>query len=227
MKNIDIFNKFRPRFNGVRSCHRNRWALIYYDVLPREEFLLLELCIDVATWDEKKKDYGCFNLNNKQLASFLGYKSHSSVSRLKEKLIDKGLIIKEEEGFCITAMGRYLTTGKGIGYALTAATEEMNISVNHIVSLMGTKCVPVHIDCDSVDEDCDSMHDLDINLGSNSVSKALVSSKVKFNTSSKKVVVRQGIRSDEEYREILNSGNYERLTIDDMKWIDEYEYKNN
>ena len=38
-------------------------------------------------------------------------------------------------------------------------------------------------------------------------------------------IIKQGIRSDGEYKEILNSGDYERLIIDDFKWIDEYPFK--
>lgn len=47
------------------------------------------------------------------------------------------------------------------------------------------------------------------------------SSKDKFNVYSRRVIIKQEVRSDKEYQQIYNDGDYTSLTHNYMKWIDE------
>jgi len=48
-----------------------------------------------------------------------------------------------------------------------------------------------------------------------------VSSKVESNVYPKRVIVKQGLRTNNEYKKTYNEDKYTQLTIDGMKWIDE------
>lgn len=91
-------NLLLKRLRGYQKADRNRFLLLANGTLTQEEFLVYELAVAITDWDPKHTDtYGTFAGTNIQIASLLGWKSDSSVCRLKKRLIKKNIFIEVNE----------------------------------------------------------------------------------------------------------------------------------
>ena len=92
-------NKLLKKIKGYQKAPRERFSLLANHVLTTEEFVVYELGIAITDWDAEHDDeiYGKFKATNKELAELCGWKSDSTISRIKKKLIKKELFIEDGE----------------------------------------------------------------------------------------------------------------------------------
>lgn len=90
-------NRLFKRLNGFQKAHRKRFLLLTHKRLTEEEFVLYELGIALAIWDEEKEEYGSFEATNQELANILGWKSDTTALRHKGNLIKKGFFRETED----------------------------------------------------------------------------------------------------------------------------------
>lgn len=92
-------NKLLKKLNGYQKAPRNRFCLLKEAELTHEELLLYELGLAIADWDPEHIDtFGTFKATNEELAELLGWSCGSTVSRHKTELINKGFLIRDEDG---------------------------------------------------------------------------------------------------------------------------------
>ena len=93
MKNLLV-----KKLKGFHKAPRARFLLLSEHRLSQEEFVLYELGIALAVWDQKKENYGTFKASNQELADILGWDSDTSALRHKRSLIKKGYFELVDEG---------------------------------------------------------------------------------------------------------------------------------
>ena len=92
-------NKLLKKIRGYQRAPRERFSLLTNHILTTEEFVVYELGIAITDWDtdHDQEIYGKFKATNNDIAELCGWKSDSTVSRIKSKLIKKGFFIEEGE----------------------------------------------------------------------------------------------------------------------------------
>ncbi len=86
--------KITKKLNGWDKAPKDRFFLLSNGLISQEEFLLCEFAIAICDWDMDHEDnYGTFEATNGQIAEILGWKSASTVSRLRKSLTNKGFFI--------------------------------------------------------------------------------------------------------------------------------------
>ncbi len=106
MKKNPLFKKLR----GYQKAPRDRFYLLHMGILTTEEFVVYEFGIAITDWDDgpgHDEIYGKFQATNKQIAEVCGWKSDSQVSRIRNKLIEKGFFIKEGEQFRVKGFEKW------------------------------------------------------------------------------------------------------------------------
>jgi DNA-binding Lrp family transcriptional regulator len=159
-------------------------------------FILLVLSAD---WDSGSYRNGFIRHSNAELSRIWGI-SESTFSRNISKFTEKGLIDLSDSATPKINHYQDLFTSKG---AQSYAKEKMTNAKLHEMFAKVQES-PARMQ-EQLAEDRRSFN---------------VSSKVESNVYPKRVVVKQEVRSREEYQEIYDQGGYVRLTTDDMKWID-------
>jgi hypothetical protein len=92
------------KLKGYQKANRDRFLLLYFNLLTFEEFVVYEFGIAMTDWDESHLEtYGTFKVTNREIAEILGWKSDSQASRVKKSLLEKGYFTKI--GDRITAWG--------------------------------------------------------------------------------------------------------------------------
>lgn len=87
------------KLKGYQKASRDRFLLIAEGILTHEEFVIYELGVALTDWDKTHVEtYGTFLASNLQLAQLLHWKSDSTVSRHRQKLIQKGFFIVGNDG---------------------------------------------------------------------------------------------------------------------------------
>lgn len=83
---------------GFIVSYRKKFLLLKKQRLTDEEFVLRDYCIHIADWDKTHKEkFGTFKKTNKELGVGLGW-SESKVSRLRNKLVAKGMLVEQANG---------------------------------------------------------------------------------------------------------------------------------
>lgn len=92
-------NRLLKKIRGYQRAPRERFSLLINHILTAEEFVVYELGLAITDWDTEHDDeiYGKFKATNLEMAEICGWKSDSTVSRIKSKLIKKGLFIDDGE----------------------------------------------------------------------------------------------------------------------------------
>lgn len=90
-------NKILDKLHGFDCAPKDRFALLTFKVMTMSEFVIYEFCIAIRDWDTRHENYGCINSTNNQIASYLGFNT-STVTRIKNKLIEKGWLTKQSNG---------------------------------------------------------------------------------------------------------------------------------
>lgn len=105
-------NIYVQKLNGFRSSHRNKWHLLYKQVISLQAMLLLEFYLDIFDFDQRHFTYQTFQVNYSQIAEIF----HCSVNTVRNwhnELLKCGLIHKthERNKFVIPNCERYLNSG--------------------------------------------------------------------------------------------------------------------
>lgn len=210
------------KLNGYRASHRNKWFLITKGVLNLQEFLLFEYYLDLMAFDQSHGDkFAVFEVFFDEIGHVFN-KHDDSVKKWHKGLISKGFIKVVDEKrklFTVKSPLRYVVgLAQWGGEAGRFAKEEKNQSQEFILENIRF----FHPESEKILPNSDNSALNPLNLNENSLSSSKVCSKVNSSIGSKKVVViKQAVRSDEEYQNIYSRGDYLSLTPDDMKWIDQ------
>lgn len=205
------------KLNGFRASHRNRWLLIKKGVLDIREFLLFEYYIDSIDFDTRHDNFGSFEAFHEDTSKIFS-KRPDTIEDWHNSLLKKGFIKVFDEKrklFKIKSPERYgiVFGGKANEYTKNEKiTPTLGFILNNICFFP---------------ENAEINPPKDTLPASNNTSKALGSFKGNSSLSnavsvpSKVVIIKQEVRSDEEY-ERLYQENPNFPIPDDMKWIDEH-----
>lgn len=209
------------KLNGYRATHRNKWLFIKNKVLSLQEVAYLEFCADIMCFDWEKQEYGTFKANFKETADLFNCKSETTVRNWHSRLLKAGFIQSTDQKnvFKVTCHARYITPGFWKGEAGQFAEAEKNQPIEYVLQNFG-------LNLQNIGETDQLIENNQPNLALKTTPRAIGSSKdnsiVSSPIGSKKVVViRQEVRSDEEYQQIYNDGDYTNFTPEDMKWVDQ------
>lgn len=193
------------KLNGFRASHRNRWKLLKY--LSMEEFVFLEYCIDMCSFDPKKAEYGKFKNDFNLAMETLRYKSDNSIRERLKKLVYLGFI--KETGITnlyeIPNIQRYLVGADWNGKSGEYVKDEIDADLYKVVQNIG-------INFQDLEEKVQNNEIKKPNLATNDTPRYLSSSKVHS------PIYRTNEEYDKIWREMDSPSDF---TIDDMKWIDQ------
>ncbi|KKQ73703.1 MAG: hypothetical protein US96_C0055G0002 [Candidatus Woesebacteria bacterium GW2011_GWB1_38_5b] len=205
------------KLNGYRPTHKNKWFFIKYGILNIQELALLEYYADIFDFDKNHRTFGLFEINFEEIASIFSCKSANTVRNWHNKLLKLGFIRKTELKYVyeLSCHLRYINPGKWGGQAVHFQEIEKDQPIEVILQSFG-------INLQSIGKKIQPVGKNSQNLGSKPTPIALGSSKDGIYSSDKKyVLVKQGLRSNEEYVRLKEEMGLNSLEIDDMKWIDE------
>lgn len=207
---IDI-NKLNKRLKGYHKTFRGRFLFLRNKILTEGEFVLWDLSFNVlADWDKNHiETYGTFPYTWADIAFLLGC-SESIICRRSEKLFKHHLWERlingsiKVSGIEIIDLLAEITKKEGVVdlQDYLAKTQSYNAKL-HENNVKLQRIYPK-----------EEIPDCAQNLAKTQIS-ASKAHLVSFKGESRV------IRTDEEYQKILEEGGYTRLTVEDMKWIDE------
>ena len=204
--------------NGYRASHRNKWFLLTKDILTLREFMLFEYYIDNIIFGKKYPNkYGQFESFTQEIALKF-HVTEKSVRDWHTGLIGKGfiqLVDPLRHLYTLKNPTRHIVgLAQWGGEASKYAELETDQSVDFI--LENIKFLP------SIGKNIPTLSHSPILSDTNSSQNSLSSSKdPMFSMGNRNaVVIKQVVRSKEEYRQIYKEGSYIGLTPDDMEWID-------
>lgn len=208
------------KLNGYRASHKNKWLFIKHGILSIQELALLEFYADIFDFDPGHETVGLFPVNFEEIAEIFSC-SPNTVRNWHGKLLHSGFIksTAKKSIYRLACHARYTTPSvKFQGKAAVYAEQETNQSIEIILQNF-------EIDSQLVGEKVQIVGEKDEKLGSESSSIAISSFKVESSNKDslriiKKVIIKQDLRSEEEYQKMYKD-NPEGLEPEDMKWIDE------
>lgn len=207
------------KLNGYRPTHKNKWLFTQHGILTIQELALLEFYADIIDFDRKHHKFGLFEADFNEMALIFGCKSPNTIRNWHNKLLKIGFIKKTEQKgvFQLSCYLRYINPGRWEGKASDYAKEEKDQPIGVILQSFGINLQPG-------EEKLQPVVKNNSNLASESGSIAIVSSKdeSKDNHQEKvKVLIKQHVRNDEEYERIYRESDFQGLTPEDMRWVDE------
>lgn len=187
---------------GVLASYRDKFLYLKEKVLTDELFILYEYCIHLADFDENHKGkFGTFQkTSNKELGQDLGW-SEDKVGRNINALLKKELL-KVMGGKQIEVVDYFRFLPKNAFSRVKNGEETAYLQEN--ITKMRFQNAELRQENANLQN---KVSDLTTNYASIS---DIVSSKVNSSL----------LRTEAEYQEMLDSGQFPTMTIDDMKWID-------
>ncbi|MFH1792732.1 MAG: hypothetical protein ABH819_03815 [Patescibacteria group bacterium] len=210
------------KLNGYRASHRNKWFLITTGVLTPQEFLLFEYYLDLMAFDKNKGNkFAVFEVFPNEVAQVFD-KHEDTVENWHNGLLSKGfiqLVDKNRKLYTVKTPLRYIIgLAQWGGEASRYAKEEKDQAQEIILENIRFS----HPKSEHVLQDSNETALKPVNTTENSLSSSKGNSIVSSSIGSNKVVlIKQKVRSDEEYQKIYTEGSFDVLTPDDMKWIDQ------
>lgn len=210
------------KLNGYRASHRNKWFLITQEILSLQEFLLFEYYVDLMDFDKSHKDsFATFEAFLDDVASV--FKKHTDTVRIWHNgLLTKGFIKIFDEKRQLYTVKSPLKYVIGLtqwgGEASRYTKEEKNQSQEYILENIqffppeSERILPKS-DTPALKSSISTENSLNSSKGNSVVSSPIGSKKV--------VVIKQEVRSDEEYQKLYQDSGFTSLTPDDMRWIDQ------
>ncbi|OGH39052.1 MAG: hypothetical protein A2905_00435 [Candidatus Levybacteria bacterium RIFCSPLOWO2_01_FULL_36_10] len=190
------------KYHGWYPTYRGKFLLLKNKVISKEAFILYEASVAFSDWDKEHKTYGLLSLSQSEIESQLGF-SKGYVSRYGGTLIEKGLWEKLPDN--IRVVGFEL-----IEIKLLKEIVKKNKVVDLQKYLVETQQLVANKgELDAKERAClspQSVADLQQPLSKSDIG----SFKDKYYIP----------RTDEEYERMWKEGNYQSLTPDDMKWLD-------
>lgn len=215
MKNsLQTIEQLNIRLKGYHRTFRGRFLLLQRKDLKDEEFILWEFGYSVlADWDKTHDTYGTFSHTWIEIGMLLGW-SDSKVSRTSQELFKKGFWEREDTkirvcGYDLFEKLAEFTREKGIidltAYIVYSQLKHINLQVKN-----------PELQTDISKENGLSQAQLDANMQP-ADSKEPLSLSSNCRSSNQGTII---VRTEKEYQEIFDSGQFPTMTIDDMKWID-------
>ena len=219
MDNPNITYHIDKKLNGYRATHRNKWRFVQHGLLNVQELTLLEFYADIMNFDKRYPEYATITTNFTAMAIIFNKKSDTTIRNWHDKLLELGFIEATEQKnvFRLKCAGRYVVPGFWKGEASNYVTEEKNQPFEKLLQNFGLESQKI----EQTTQIVGNKNEEKTETTSKPNSRALISSKNESSIGNKRVVIRQEARSDEEYQRIFQEGNFQGLTPDDMKWIDE------
>jgi len=210
------------KLNGYRASHRNKWFLISKGILSSQEFLLFEYYLDLMAFDKSHGDkFAVFEVFLNEIALVFN-KHEDTVKKWHDGLFAKGFIKIVDERrklYTVKSPFRYIVgLTKWGGEAGRYATEEKDQTQEFILENIrffqpeSEKILPKSNGI-ALKSPISTENSLGSSKGNSIVSSLIGSKKV--------VLIKQKVRSDEEYQKIYADSGFDVLTPDDMKWIDQ------
>lgn len=167
-----------------------------------------------ADWHQSCDRTGLIRFTDFQLSSIWSL-SPSAFSKMRRKLTKSGLLSYKNE--CTRINDFHFFTSEGSNQ-FTGRLSDNDLSMLFpSLDKERTRNEKLHQVDDTALQSNDNCHQKEANNNSASI----VSFKENFNKQRSRLVVRQELRKKEEYEKIYQSGDYQSLTVDDMKLIDE------
>lgn len=204
-----------PPLNGYRASHRNKWLYISNGLLSVQDLALLEYYADVMDFDRNHPQFGSVKLNFDQIAAIFAC-SPNTIRNWHKKLLSVGFIKKASSPHLIQVVcaPRYITPGFWKGEAAQYVKKETDQPLKTILQNFGINLHPVG-------ENLQPVVNGQEDKAENNRRIAIGSSKDDSRLYPKEVLIKQEVRGGEKYQQIHDEGNYQYLTPDDMRWIDE------
>ena len=196
---------------GLLASYRDKFLYLKEKALTDEQFILYEYCIHLADFDENHKDiFGTFQkTSNEELGLGLGWLK-DKVARNLTTLLEHGLL-KLLENNQIEVVDYYRFLPKN-AFCRIKSGEETSYLLKNIAKMRSQNA--------EMREENANLRNSAPDLATNNTPISdVVSSKV--NPVTRKVVIKQKTRSEEEYQRIYQQGSFQDLTLADMRWIDE------
>lgn len=204
------------KLNGYRPSHKNRWQFIEHGILSLQELSYLDYCADTMDFDPDHESHGRFRTDFDTAKIIFRCKSETTVRNWHNRLLDVGFIRKTtvRGEYELACFKRYIASGKWGGQPGKYAELEKNQPIAIILQNFG-------IETQRIAEKLQPVGEIISDSASNNDVKALGSSKDDSNVNEvRKVLIRQDVRTDEEYQQMYQN-NPEGLAPDDMRWVDE------
>lgn len=210
------------KLNGYRASHRNKWFLITKKILTLQEFLLFEFYLDQMNFDKDNKDkFASFEVYLEEIAPIFN-KSIDTIRLWHNGLLYKNFIKIVDplrQLFTVKSPLRYVIGltqwgGESSRYATEEKDQTQEFILKNIRFFPSTN--------EKVQPESVKKTDISTIITENSLSSSKCESIDISSIGSKKIVViSQKLRSEEEYQRIYQDGDFQNLTPDDMKWIDQ------
>lgn len=204
------------KFNGYRPTHRNKWLFLQHGILNVQELAFLEFCADLVDFDKNHENYGMFEVDIVVMTKIF-CKSENTIRGWFKKLLKAGFISKTEKQryYRMSCHERYINSARWGGRASEYARKEKDQPVGIILQNFG-------IDLQNIEQEAQSVEKNSIKSDSETEARALISSKVDSGVDQRKIlVIKQIPRTDQEYEQIQAEENFQILSKEDMRWIDE------
>ena len=187
-----------------QKLSRDRHLVALYFQLDDAEYRLCDFYHAACIWDKKYEEtYGTVDFPDRDVAEILSW-SPSKVCRTRNKLISKGVINLRKSGIYSVIPSSKLPDNLNTLVEKTAW-------VQNLVSSMQQNVAPPKQSVAPVQQTQGYSNDFSI-----------VSYKDKHSlTYPKRVLIKQEVRTEEEYQQIYQEGGYERFIPEDMRWADE------
>lgn len=129
-------NFYRPKLNGYRCSHRNRWLLLNR-VLSPQAFLLFEFYLDIFDFDYKHLSFGHFTVKFDRLSNIFSC-SPSSIRSWHNEIKQSGLIQETDERSIYKLVNplRYINMGFWRGQSSLFSKVEKNQTAEIIFQQM-------------------------------------------------------------------------------------------
>jgi hypothetical protein len=206
------------KLKGYHKHFRGRFLLLR-DLTP-EEYVLWDISFSLAAdWDKNHDSYGTFSFTFSEISYFTQC-SPSTISRKAKKLFTLGLWKKlddgsiEVSGFNVLEHLAILTKELGVIDLQTYIADQQT---SHATK--NNQVAKLHDDS-SKEIDTFSLQ-TDANLHTDVTKESLISSKDGFSVPIKKVIIKNKVKSIEEYQKIYQENGNQGLTPQDMKDADE------
>jgi hypothetical protein len=209
--------------NAYRPSHRNRFLLVQHEVLTRDEFIILEYCLDQMGFDRRNEKFGRVEIDFNTISSVLQYSTKPPFNSIRTKIkkfVELGILITtgKKNTFEVFNAERYIATSKKWGGKASEFREaEHNKPFEQIVQNIAPNFQTTEQIVQPLEQNVRKYLKVD-------APRTLVSSKVNSNVNNP-VVTTPPItnkRTMADYQRFYDEGIYQPLVPEEMKWLDEH-----
>jgi len=203
--------ELQKKLVGWHGAYRGKFLLIKNRILTKEEYILYDASIAFADWDKNHTNtYGSLDLKQDEFEVLLGV-SDGFVSRYGKNLFTKGFWRKRKDNL-IQVIGFELIE---INLLNKITKKDLIVDMQKYIADLQTNVA------DPQQENANFQQNFSKEENINQPQKVAdlqqVVSKSNLVSYKDKVII---LRSDEEYKKIIEEFSFSQLSVEDMKWID-------